>query len=92
MNAKAVSHLEEISESEIELMSKSETVGVLLPTTAMIMQLPRPPARKMLDSGCIVALGSDFNPNAYCYAMVRIKLFRIRILFEWDIYEIICLF
>lgn len=77
MNAKAVSHLEEISDSEIELMAKSDTVGVLLPTTAMIMQLPRPPARKMLDSGCIVALGSDFNPNAYCFAMVSNKLFGV---------------
>lgn len=69
LKAKGVSHLEEISESEIDLLSKSETVGVLLPTTALIMQLPRPPARKMLDAGCIVSLGSDFNPNAYCYAM-----------------------
>ncbi|CAF0868479.1 unnamed protein product [Brachionus calyciflorus] len=69
LKSKAVSHLEEISDSEIELMSKSETVGILLPTTAIIMQLKRPPARKMLNSGCIIALGSDFNPNAYCYAM-----------------------
>ena len=69
--AKGVSHLEEISDSEIALLAKSETVGILLPTTAFIMQLPRPPARKMLSSGCIMALGSDFNPNAYCYSMVK---------------------
>ena len=24
----------------------------------------------MLDEGVIVALGSDFNPNAYCFSMV----------------------
>ena len=47
LNAKAVSHLEEISDNEIDLLSKSETVGILLPTTAMIMQLKRPPARKV---------------------------------------------
>lgn len=70
LNSKAVSHLEEISDLEIDFLSKSETVGILLPTTAIIMQLKRPPARKMLNSGCIIALGSDFNPNAYCYAMV----------------------
>lgn len=74
-NAKGVSHLEEISDSEIELLSKSETVGILLPTTAMIMQLKRPPARKMLQAGCIIALGSDFNPNAYCYAMPLVMNF-----------------
>lgn len=70
LGSKAVSHLEEISDSEIDLMSKSETVGILLPTTAIIMQLKRPPAKKMLNSGCIMALGSDFNPNAFCFAMV----------------------
>ena len=69
INAKAVSHLEEISPNEINLLSKSDTVGVLLPTTAIILQLKRPPARQMLNAGCIVALGSDFNPNAYCYSM-----------------------
>lgn len=46
IKSKAVSHLEEISDQEIEMMSKSETVGILLPTTAIIMQLKRPPARK----------------------------------------------
>jgi imidazolonepropionase len=70
LKSKGVSHLEEISDHEIDLLSKSETVGILLPTTAFIMRLKRPPGRKMLDSGCIVALGSDFNPNAYCFSMV----------------------
>ncbi|XP_027449044.1 probable imidazolonepropionase isoform X3 [Zalophus californianus] len=31
--------------------------------------LKQPRARKMLDEGVIVALGSDFNPNAYCFSM-----------------------
>lgn len=70
IKSKAVSHLEMISPKEISLLASSETVGILLPTTAVIMQLKRPPAREMLKAGCIVALGSDFNPNAYCYAMV----------------------
>lgn len=48
IKSKAVSHLEEISDHEIDLMSKSETVGILLPTTAIIMQLKRPPARKSI--------------------------------------------
>jgi imidazolonepropionase len=46
IKSKAVSHLEEISDHEIDLMAKSETVGILLPTTALVMQLKRPPARK----------------------------------------------
>lgn len=49
------------------------------PVTAVNLQvvrlcafrLPQPRARDMLDAGVIVALGSDFNPNAYCCSMVR---------------------
>lgn len=73
LGSRAISHLEEISDEEISLMSKSETVGILLPTTAYILRLKQPPARKMIDNGCIVALGSDYNPNAFCYSMVRVK-------------------
>lgn len=36
------------------------------------LRLKQPRARKMLDEGVIVALGSDFNPNAYCFSMVII--------------------
>ena len=35
-----------------------------------VFRLPQPRARDMLDAGVIVALGSDFNPNAYCCSMV----------------------
>jgi imidazolonepropionase len=70
IGSRAISHLEEISDHEILLMSKSETVGIILPTTAYILRIKPPPVRKMIDSGCIVALGSDFNPNAYCFSMV----------------------
>uniref|UniRef100_A0AC35TRY4 Probable imidazolonepropionase n=1 Tax=Rhabditophanes sp. KR3021 TaxID=114890 RepID=A0AC35TRY4_9BILA len=69
INAHAMSHLEEISDEGISAMAKSDTVAVLLPTTAIILKLPAPPARKMIDASVIVALGSDFNPNAYCSSM-----------------------
>lgn len=45
------------------------TLQVLLPTTAYVLRLRAPPARALLRAGCCVALGSDFNPNAFCYAM-----------------------
>lgn len=50
-------------------MAKAKTAAVLLPTTAYILRLPQPRARDMLEAGVIVALGSDFNPNAYCCSM-----------------------
>ncbi|EFO83396.1 hypothetical protein CRE_02941 [Caenorhabditis remanei] len=73
--ARAMSHLEEISEEGIQAMSKSGSVAVLLPSTAFILRLTPPPARKLIENKVIVALGSDFNPNAYCFAMPMIMHF-----------------
>ncbi|XP_028414426.1 probable imidazolonepropionase [Dendronephthya gigantea] len=69
LGAEAISHLEEISEKGIEMMAASSTVGVALPTTAYILKLKPPPVRKMIEHGAAVALGSDFNPNAFCLSM-----------------------
>ncbi|KAM4711538.1 putative imidazolonepropionase [Anableps anableps] len=69
LGALAISHLEEVTDEGIVAMAKSKTAAVLLPTTAYILRLPQPRARDMLDAGAIVALGSDFNPNAYCCSM-----------------------
>lgn len=69
LESMAISHLEEISEDGIRKMAESKSVAVILPTTAHILRLKHPPVRKMLDEGVIVALGTDFNPNAYCVSM-----------------------
>jgi imidazolonepropionase len=69
LGARAISHLEEISDKGIALMAERQIIGVLLPTTAYVLRITPPPARKMIDSGVPVALGSDFNPNAHCLAM-----------------------
>ena len=70
IGALAISHLEEISDNGITAMAKSGSVGVVLPTTAYILRLTPPPVRKMIEHGMAIALGSDFNPNAYCMSMV----------------------
>lgn len=67
--AKAISHLEWITEKGIDLMSKNNTVAVLLPTTAHILNIDQPPCRKMLENNVTVALATDFNPNAFCMSM-----------------------
>lgn len=69
LGALAISHLEEVTDQGIAAMATARTAAVLLPTTAYILRLPQPRARAMLDAGVIVALGSDFNPNAYCCSM-----------------------
>lgn len=53
-------------------MATSGTAAVLLPTTAYMLRLKSPPAREMIVAGVPVALGSDFNPNAYCYDMALV--------------------
>lgn len=53
-------------------MAAAGTVAVLLPTTAYMLRLRAPPARALIDAGVPVALGSDFNPNAYCYDMCMV--------------------
>ena len=70
LKAEAISHLEEVSDNGITAMAKAGSVAVILPTTAYILRLKSPPARKMIDQGVIVALGTDFNPNAFCLSMV----------------------
>lgn len=69
LNSTAMSHLEEVSDEGIQLMATHSTIATLLPTTAHLLRLTPPPARKMIDAGVPVALGSDFNPNAHCFAM-----------------------
>ncbi|XP_061770129.1 probable imidazolonepropionase [Nerophis ophidion] len=69
LGALAISHLEEVTDEGIAAMARAGTAAVLLPTTAYILRLPQPPARSLLGAGVVVALGSDFNPNAYCCSM-----------------------
>uniref|UniRef100_A0A6J0VKD4 Probable imidazolonepropionase n=1 Tax=Pogona vitticeps TaxID=103695 RepID=A0A6J0VKD4_9SAUR len=72
LGAQAVSHLEEISLEGISAMAQAKCAAILLPTTAYILRLKQPQARKMLKEGVILALGSDFNPNAYCCSMLMV--------------------
>ena len=59
----------------MKAMAEAGSVGVILPTTAYILRLKHPPVRAMLDHGMIVALGSDFNPNAHCVSMALVMHF-----------------
>ncbi|KAF8772034.1 putative imidazolonepropionase like protein [Argiope bruennichi] len=69
LGAKAISHLEEISTQGILAMAQSGTVAVVLPTTAYMLRLRPPPVKRMIEAGVPIALGTDFNPNAFCYSM-----------------------
>ena len=72
IGAHAISHLEQISDDGIKQMAENDCVAVILPTTAHILKLKHPPVRKLLKDGVIVALGTDFNPNAHCISMLTV--------------------
>lgn len=67
LNAGAVSldHLETLTDEEIRLLSQAEqTLCTLLPTAAFFLRMAYQPARKLMESGCPIALASDFNPGS----------------------------
>ncbi|CAF0814620.1 unnamed protein product [Rotaria sordida] len=69
IGARAISHLECISEEGIRAMANAKTFAVILPHTGYILRIEMPPVRKMIDAGVPVALGTDANPNAFSSAM-----------------------
>jgi len=64
LKALSVDHLETVDEKTIETLGTSETIGTLLPTAAFFLRMPFPPARKLIDAGCAIALASDYNPGS----------------------------
>ncbi|EFC41076.1 imidazolonepropionase [Naegleria gruberi] len=69
LDALAVSHCEHVSDKGIELMAEKNICASLLPTTAYILRIAYPPARKMIDNGVPVVLSTDYNPNAHCMSL-----------------------
>ena len=57
-------HLLKVSDTGIKMLADSNTVATLLPGTALFLGKSFPPARKLLDQGCRVAIASDYNPGS----------------------------
>jgi imidazolonepropionase len=57
-------HLLQASDEGIKQLSQSNTVATLLPATAFCLKEEYARARYMIDSGCAVALATDFNPGS----------------------------
>ncbi len=62
--ALSVDHLELISDEDIILLSKSETMPVALPGCSLFIKIPYTPARKIIDAGLPLALATDYNPGS----------------------------
>lgn len=71
LGAVSIEHAVKTYRSEIEALGKSETAIVLLPCTPFgLAETHYAPAKDMLASDCLVALGTDLNPGtAWCASM-----------------------
>ncbi len=64
LNAVSLDHLETLTESDINKLSSSASIGTLLPTAAFFLRMPFQPARKLIDAGAAIALATDYNPGS----------------------------
>lgn len=63
-NAISVDHLEVLKDSDIDKLTKTDVVCDLLPGVSFFLNYQYAPARKLIDSGAIVALSTDYNPGS----------------------------
>ena len=64
LGAVSADHLGAIDASDIRVLAASNTIAVLLPGTLYTLGSRRlPPARRLIDAGAAVALGTDCNPG-----------------------------
>ncbi|NAW51300.1 imidazolonepropionase [Elizabethkingia argentiflava] len=62
--AQSVDHLEATNEGDIRYIAQSNTVAVVLPGASLGLGMAFAPARKLLDAGAILAIGTDWNPGS----------------------------
>lgn len=65
LGAVSIDHLDEISDEEIGMLAKSDTVGIITPTVNFNFGSSEfANARKLIDEGCAIALSTDYNPGS----------------------------
>jgi imidazolonepropionase len=70
LGARSVDHLEATGDAGIRALAGSDVAAVLLPASALFLDRPMPPARRLVDAGAVVALATDFNPgSAFCESL-----------------------
>jgi len=64
LGALSVDHLETMNDQEIKLLAASDVIPIVLPGSSLGLGGRFAPARKLLDAGCSLAIGSDWNPGS----------------------------
>ena len=62
--ALSVDHLEASGDAQIAALAGSETIGVILPGVTLHLGLAAAPARRLIDAGAAIAIGTDCNPGS----------------------------
>ena len=63
-SAVSVDHLEAINAEGIAVLLTSNVIPIALPGASIGLGYQFAPARRLLDSGCSLAIGSDWNPGS----------------------------
>ena len=64
LQAASCDHLEHVNDADIRALAKSSTVATLLPGCDFHLGLKNyAPARRLIETGAIVALATDYNPG-----------------------------
>jgi len=64
LSSVSADHLLQASDEGIKQLASSEVIATLLPATAFCLKEEYARGRYMIDSGCAVALATDFNPGS----------------------------
>jgi imidazolonepropionase len=64
LGASSADHLLVASDQGIKAMAKEKVIATCLPCTAFSLKEPYARARFMVDSGCAVAVATDYNPGS----------------------------
>lgn len=78
LDARSADHLLRVSDDGIAALAGSDVAATLLPAVpdAMLAGVGADayaPARRMVDAGCAVALGTDLNPNCWCESLQQVQ-------------------
>ncbi len=64
LNASTIDHLMAITDQDMILFAKTNTIANLLPSTSFFLNKEYAPARKMIENNMALAISSDYNPGS----------------------------
>jgi imidazolonepropionase len=63
LGARSVDHLNHLSDEGVAALARSDSVGVLLPASTLMLRADPAPSDKLLEAEAAIAVATDFNPG-----------------------------